>query len=128
MSQVKFFKCAHCGKIIGVIAGPAEVPTICCGEPMAELVANIVDAASEKHVPVISVDGNLVTVKVGDVAHPMEEDHYITFIYLKTEKGGQRKPLNPGEEPVAVFALTDDDKAVAAYEYCNKHGLWMAEA
>ena len=126
MSEVKFLRCKVCGKIVGVIQDSAA-PTICCGQPMEEIVAGSVDAAAEKHVPAISVDGNKVTVKVGEVAHPMEDDHWITWVYIKTEKGGQRKALKPGDAPEAVFELVDD-KLVAAYEYCNKHGLWVAQA
>ena len=84
-----------------------------------------VDAAQEKHVPVIQVEGDKVTVSVGSVAHPMAEEHFIGWIYLQTEHGGQRKALKPGEEPKAVFALAGD-KPVAAYAYCNLHGLWKA--
>ena len=126
MSEVKFLKCAVCGKIVGVIQDSAA-PTMCCGQPMEEIIPGSVDAAAEKHVPVIEVDGSKVTVKVGEVAHPMEDDHWITWVYIKTEKGGQRKALKPGDAPEVVFELVDD-KLVAAYEYCNKHGLWVAQA
>ena len=87
--------------------------------------ANVTDAAGEKHVPVIEVEGNKVTVTVGSVEHPMQDEHWIEFIYLETKKGGQLKYLNPGEKPQATFIL-EDDEAVAAYEYCNLHGLWKA--
>ena len=91
------------------------------------MVPNTTDGAQEKHVPVVSVDGNIVTVTVGSVAHPMLEAHYIEWIMLETEQGRQRKVLKPGDAPVAKFALTEDDKPVAAYEYCNLHGLWKAD-
>ena len=91
-----------------------------------ELIANTVDAAFEKHVPVIEVAGDTVTVKVGSVEHPMLDAHYIEFIVLVTEGGMQMKWLKPGMKPEAVFKTTD--KPVAAYEYCNLHGLWKAEA
>lgn len=91
-----------------------------------ELVANTVDAAFEKHVPVIEVAGDTVTVKVGSVEHPMLDAHYIEWIVLVTESGFQMKWLKPGMKPVATFILTPGEKAVAAYEYCNLHGLWMA--
>jgi len=90
---------------------------------MSELVAGTVDASLEKHVPVVTVDGDTVTVTVGSVAHPMIPEHYIQWVYLQTERGGQRKCLKPGEEPKISFTL-NGDKAVAAYEYCNLHGLW----
>jgi len=123
---VKFYICRHCGNIVGMIHA-SGAPVVCCGEPMQELKANISDGAKEKHVPVISVKGGRVEVKVGSVEHPMAEDHWIQWIYIQTENGGQRKVLNPGDKPEAVFAL-ENDKVIAAYAYCNKHGLWKAEA
>ena len=127
MAQRKFFICKHCGNIVGMVFD-AKVPLVCCGEKMAELTPNTVDAAQEKHVPVITVNGNLVHVAIGSAEHPMLDAHYIQWVYLETEKGGQRKELHPGEKPEVTFALAEDDKAVAAYEYCNLHGLWMAKA
>ena len=91
-----------------------------------ELIPNTTDAAGEKHVPVIEVTGDTVTVKVGSVEHPSLDAHYIEFIVLVTEGGMQMKWLKPGMKPEAVFKVTD--RPVAAYEYCNLHGLWMAEA
>lgn len=126
MCEPKFFICKHCGNLIGMIHD-SGVEVVCCGEPMSELKANTTDAAQEKHVPVISVEGSAVTVKVGSVPHPMLPEHSIQWIYLLTKEGGQRKCLSPGEEPSAVFALAEGDKVVAAYEYCNLHGLWKAE-
>ena len=123
---MKFYVCKHCGKII-VMLKETAVPTICCGEPMSELVPGTTDAAVEKHVPVIAVDGNKVTVTVGSVAHPMAAEHFIQWILLATDKGNQRKLLKPGDEPKAEFMLLDGEKAVAAYEYCNLHGLWKGE-
>jgi superoxide reductase len=124
-SGTRFFICEHCGNIIGLIHD-AGVPIICCGDEMKEMVAGSVDASKEKHVPAVAVEGDVVTVKVGSEAHPMIAAHYIEWVYLQTERGGQRKNLNPGEEPTAVFALTGD-KPVAAYAYCNLHGLWKAD-
>ena len=124
---MKFHVCKHCGNIIAY-AYDAGVKVVCCGEKMQEMVPGVVDAAKEKHVPEITVNGNTVTVKVGAVTHPMEEKHYITFIALESKNAYQYKALNPHEEPVAVFALADGDKAVAAYEHCNLHGLWKADA
>ncbi|MBP1756594.1 MAG: hypothetical protein H6Q59_2992 [Firmicutes bacterium] len=121
----KFYRCKHCGNIVGMIHN-SGVPVVCCGEEMEELVANTVDASKEKHVPVVSIVGNTVKVEVGGVHHPMEEKHYIQWIYLQTKNGGQRKGLKPGDEPVATFAL-DNDEVVAVYEYCNLHGLWKTE-
>ncbi|MDF2904771.1 MAG: hypothetical protein K0R34_92 [Herbinix sp.] len=121
----KFYRCKHCGNIVGMIHN-SGVPVVCCGEEMEELVANTVDASKEKHVPAVSIVGNTVKVDVGTIPHPMEEKHFIQWIYLQTKNGGQRKGLKPGSEPTAVFAL-DNDEVVAVYEYCNLHGLWKTE-
>ena len=91
-----------------------------------ELIANTVDAAQEKHVPVITINGDEVKVAVGSVEHPSLPAHYIEFIVLVTEDGFQMKWLKPGDKPEAVFKITD--KPIAAFEYCNLHGLWKAEA
>ena len=126
MDDIRFFICKHCGNIITMVHD-AKVPVVCCGEKMSELIPGSTDAATEKHVPVVEVNGNEVKVKVGSVAHPMEEKHFIQWIYLQTKEGVQSKCLKPHENPEAVFALTGGDKAVAAYEYCNLHGLWKKE-
>ncbi|MCR5485563.1 MAG: desulfoferrodoxin [Clostridiales bacterium] len=126
MTEPKFYICRHCGNIIAFVKA-SGVPVVCCGEKMQEIVPNTTDAATEKHVPVITVDGNKVTVKIGSVTHPMTEEHYITWILLRTEQGNQRKELKPGDAPEAVFALADGDKAISAYAYCNLHGLWKSE-
>ena len=123
--NAKFFKCKTCGNMVGMI-NSSGVPIMCCGAPMDELKANTEDAAQEKHVPAVTVEGNKVTVVVGDVEHPMLEEHFIQWIYLETETGGQRKALKPGDAPKAVFVV-EDDKPVAVYEYCNLHGLWKKD-
>ncbi len=127
MCDIRFYICKHCGNLIGMIHS-SGVPIICCGEEMTALEAGTTDASLEKHVPVIKTDGNTVTVEVGSVPHPMIPQHYIEWIYLLTEKGGQRKCLKPGDEPKATFALVEGDKPVVAFEYCNLHSLWKAEA
>jgi superoxide reductase len=121
----KFYRCKHCGNIVGMINN-AGVPLVCCGEEMEELEANTVDASKEKHLPNVTIVGNTVLVEVGSVPHPMEEKHYIQWIYLQTEHGGQRKGLAPGDEPKVSFAL-DHDEVVAVFGYCNLHGLWKIE-
>ena len=124
---MKFLKCKTCGVIVGVIQEPTDgVPF--CGGDLEELIPNTTDAAGEKHVPVMDIDGSKVTVTVGEVEHPMLEAHSIQWIALETKQGMQRKPLAPGKAPKASFALAEGDEAVAAYEYCNLHGLWKAEA
>ena len=92
-----------------------------------ELVANTVDAAHEKHVPVISISGDEVKVAVGSVEHPSLPAHYIEFIILQTTSGMQMKWLKPGDTPVATFKLSSGESAVSAFEYCNLHGLWKAD-
>ncbi|MFQ9516474.1 MAG: desulfoferrodoxin family protein [Eubacterium sp.] len=124
---MKFYVCEHCGNIIHFVKD-AGVPVMCCGEKMKELVPGITDAAQEKHVPVIEQDGQKVVVKVGSLEHPMLEEHYIEWIVLETKKGYQKVNLKPGDEPNAEFMLTEDDKVVAAYEFCNLHGLWKKAA
>lgn len=119
----RFYICKHCGNIIGKIEDK-KVPVFCCGEKMQELVANTVEASVEKHIPVVTVEGDLVKVNVGSVTHPMEPNHYISWIYLETEDGGQRK--NCKEVPAAEFKLAND-KLKAVYAYCNLHGLWKYE-
>ena len=122
---MKFYQCSHCKNIITYVDNKG-VPVMCCGEKMQELVPGTVDAALEKHVPVVEKDGNKVSVKVGSVTHPMLEEHYIVFIAIETKNGSQIKYLKPGEEPAAEFVLADGDEFVAAYEYCTLHGLWKA--
>ena len=121
-----FYRCEHCGNII-VHIHDSGVRCVCCGEKMQPITANTTDAAGEKHVPVIEQQGSTVVVKVGSVEHPMLEAHYIQWILLETKEGRQRKTLKPGDKPVAAFALTEGDAVVAAYEYCNLHGLWKSE-
>lgn len=124
---IKFYACRICGTVAMKIVDSGQ-PLTCCGEQMDEYLPNTVDAATEKHVPVIEVDGSVVTVTVGSVEHPMEEDHFIQFIVLETEQGSQATQLSPGDKPQAKFELHAGDKPVCAFEYCNKHGLWTAEA
>ena len=123
--EQKFFVCEICGNMVGLIKNGGG-KLVCCGTPMKELQAGTSDGAKEKHVPVVKVDGSKVTVEVGEVSHPMEADHYIEWIYIKTKKGGHRIALSPGDAPKAEFIMVDGDEFVAAYEYCNKHGLFMA--
>lgn len=120
---MKYFVCEHCGNIIEKV-NDAGVPVVCCGEKMKEIVSGSVDAAVEKHVPVVTKDGNSVKVFVGEVEHPMVEEHYIGWIAIETKEGMQRKTLKAGQKPEAVFALADGDELVAAYAWCNLHGLW----
>jgi len=122
MANHKFFRCRHCGNFVGLINN-AGVPMKCCGENMEELIANTTDAAVEKHVPVITAVDNGIKVAVGSVSHPMDAEHFIEFIYVNTENGGQRKSLALGAAPEATFKF-DNDKPIVVFGYCNLHGLW----
>ena len=120
----KFYRCNHCGNVIEKHVD-SKVPVVCCGEKMQELVANTVDASTEKHVPLVTkVDDCTIKVQVGSVEHPMLPEHHISFIYVETENGGMK--INLTDKPEATFC-TCADKPVAVYEYCNLHGLWKTE-
>lgn len=120
---MEFFKCDICGKIVAMVKNGAP-DTLCCGKPMVKLIPNTSDGAGEKHVPVAEVKGNVVTVKVGAVEHPMVEAHHIDWIAIETTLGNQRKVLDPLGKPEAAFALLPGETVKAVYEYCNLHGLW----
>lgn len=123
--NAKFFMCKHCGNFVKMINN-SGVPMICCGEEMLELVPNTTDGAYDKHVPVVSISEGKVTAHIGSKEHPMVDAHYIEWIYLETEKGGQIRKLEPGDKPQAVFSV-EDDKPVSVYAYCNLHGLWQTK-
>lgn len=125
MCETRFYICEHCGNIVGMIHD-AGVPLVCCGTKMTKLEAGTVEASREKHIPVVTVENNAVKVIVGSVLHPMTEEHSITWVYLQTDRGGQRKCLCAGSEPSVTFALCDE-KPIAVYAYCNLHGLWKAD-
>ena len=121
------YKCNVCGNIVMAIhEGGGDL--VCCGEDMVQMTENTVDAAKEKHVPVIEKDGDKVTVKVGSVAHPMEEKHYIEWIELQVGDVVLTKMLKPGDKPEAEFCICGLSGALKAREYCNIHGLWTATA
>lgn len=123
--EKQIYKCEICGKIVGLIHdGGGEL--VCCGEPMQLLNANTTDAAQEKHVPAVSVEGNVLTVKVGSVEHPMTPEHYIQWIMVTQGTHTQRAELTPSDKPAASFII-DPAKPYAVYEYCNLHGLWKKE-
>ncbi len=120
----KFYLCKTCGNLVGMIhSGGGQL--VCCGSPMELLAPNTVDAATEKHLPVVKTVGTKYVVTVGEVAHPMTEEHLIEWIYLETQHGGKRVELKPGDEPKAEFCMNDEP--IAAYAYCNLHGLWKTE-
>ena len=123
--SVNIYRCAHCGNIVFHLHD-AGVPLFCCGEKMQLLVAGSVDAAAEKHVPAVQVNGNTVKVQVGSVEHPMQAEHFIEWIALETDKGVSVRWLKAGDTPGVEFALTGE-KPVAVYAYCNLHGLWKTD-
>ena len=124
MNKIKeVYKCGICGNIVELVhAGDGVL--VCCGQPMVLQIENTVDAAKEKHVPVIEKVKGGVLVKVGAAPHPMIETHYIEWIEVQTTNKLYRKYLNPGDKPEALFLL--EEEILSAREYCNVHGLWQA--
>ena len=125
MCENKFYICEHCGNIVGMI-NDAGVPLMCCGQKMTKLEAGVVEASHEKHIPVVTKEDGFIKVEIGSVAHPMAQEHHIAWVYLQTDRGGQRKCLDVGADPVVKFALKDETP-IAVYAYCNLHGLWKAD-
>ena len=121
--SLEFYKCAKCGDVVVKVYGEDSETA----GSMTKLVPGEVDAALEKHVPVVTVNGSIIHVEVGSVLHPMLEEHSITTVVLENEHSFVVKQLNPGDEPKVDFVVDPDDKPVAVYEYCNLHGLWKAE-
>ncbi len=119
--RLEIYKCEKCGNIVEVVHG-GEGELVCCGEPMKLFVENTVDAAKEKHVPVVEEVAEGVKVKVGSVPHPMEEKHYIEWVEVIVDGKAYREFLKPGDAPEAAFGMKA--KGVTAREYCNLHGLW----
>ncbi len=125
MIKFDLYICEKCGNIIEV-TNKGDVDVVCCGSNTKKLTPNTVDAAFEKHIPVGTLNGSKLEIKVGSVEHPMTNEHYIAAIYAVTDTGVvYRKYLNPGEKPEAVFDILDA-KVVDMYAYCNLHGLWKA--
>ncbi|MFP4474711.1 MAG: desulfoferrodoxin [Desulfatibacillaceae bacterium] len=121
--KLEVYKCEVCGNIVEVLHG-GKGELVCCGKPMVLMTENTVDAAREKHVPVVEKTDKGIRVQVGGVDHPMEEKHYIEWIQVIVDGKSLRQFLQPGDKPVAVFNVDGDD--VVAREYCNLHGLWKA--
>jgi len=122
--KLQIYKCSVCGNIVEVLhTGAGEL--VCCGKPMELMAANTIDAAKEKHVPVIEKTDVGVKVKVGSVPHPMEEKHHIEWIELLADGRAYRRFLNAGDAPEAKFGVQAD--SVTAREHCNVHGLWKGQ-
>ncbi len=122
-NRLEVYKCEVCGHIIEVMHG-GKGDLVCCDKPMKLMVENTVDASKEKHIPVIEKTSGGIKVKVGTVAHPMEEKHYIEWIEIIADGKVYRQYLNPGQAPEAIFSI--DAKEITAREYCNIHGHWKA--
>lgn len=129
MAETKFYKCDHCGNILTALVDAGVTP-FCCGEKMALLEAGVTDAALEKHVPVVEKpDKHHVIVKIGAVTHPMTDEHFIQFVAIVQGAKTQITKLTPTDAPEAKFSIKDNAaEPITAYEYCNLHGLWKAEA
>lgn len=125
MKDHEFYICKICGNIAAKVTdrGPR---LSCCGEEMQTLTVNTVDASQEKHVPVATIQDSIVTVDIGSVEHPMTQEHHISWVYLSTEAGGQRKNLVIDGKPHTTFCV-DGDKPTGVYAYCNLHGLWKID-
>lgn len=125
--KTKFYKCNICGNVVAKVVD-SKVPVVCCGQPMELLVPQTEDAANEKHVPVVTkLSPNKYKIVVGSTPHPMVAAHHIAFVYLETEKAGSLAYLDVDGAPEGVVCVCEDDKPVAAYEYCNLHGLWKTD-
>jgi superoxide reductase len=123
--RLQVYKCEICGDMVEVVHEGAGTP-VCCGKPMTLQVENTVDAAKEKHVPVIEKTATGIKVKVGSVPHPMEAKHYIEWIEIIADGKSYRQFLSPGDVPEATFDIKAEN--ILAREYCNIHGLWKGGA
>ena len=123
----KFFISDKCEHIVEVIRGEKNAELDCCSKKMSEMIFHESDGLKEKHLPVITKDGNKVIVAVGKMYHPMEEKHSIGFVYLKTKRGAQRVDLEKTDTPAVEFLIAEGDKPIAAYAFCNLHGFWKTE-
>ena len=121
----KIYRCETCGKMV-LVMKESGAPIVCCGNVMKELVAGTNEGSVEKHLPVYSVENNVVNVRVGSVDHPMIKEHYIEWIAIVTGNGYQIKYLNPGDKPFASFMISSGDEVKEVYAYCNLHDLWKA--
>lgn len=120
-----FCVCRRCGNLISYVKKTGNIVS-CCGEEMEVLVPNTVEASTEKHIPVVTVEDNLVKVSVGSAPHPMTDAHLIQFVILETDQGKAFKSLEAGGKPELTFTL-GSEKPLAVYSYCNLHGLWKVE-
>lgn len=122
---MKFYECKKCGNLMVLVEESGIIP-VCCGDTMSEVKPYTSDSGSERHVPQMEInsDDNSVTIQVGDMIHPMLNEHYIKWIVLETNLGGYKRYLKPGVDPIVTFKLSDNELPIRAYEFCNIHGLW----
>ena len=123
---MKFYECKTCGNVMVLFEDAGVIP-VCCGSTMVEVKCQCEDGPTEKHVPVVEVNANEVTVRIGQELHPMSDEHYIKWVVLETNKGKYIRSLKPGLDPIAKFWLMKDEVPLIAYEFCNIHGLWTKE-
>ena len=121
--MAKFLVCDICGNIVGMVKDMGG-PLSCCGKAMTVLEPNTVEASQEKHLPDIKKSERCLCVRVGSTLHPMDEEHYIDFVFVKTTKGGHRVKLETGGSPEAEFCFAEGDEPLEVYAYCNLHGIW----
>ncbi len=125
--MAKFYECKHCGTMIALLKEGAMIPK-CCDETMSEMPIHTKgEEKGEKHVPLVHEENDKVYVRIGEVPHPMEENHYIDWVYLLTDKGSQRKKLYPGNKPEVVFSIGEEEVVLTVIAHCNLHGLWETE-
>ncbi len=124
MEELKFYQCQSCGNMIIKLVDK-KMPVMCCGQVMKEIEANTTEAASEKHIPVATLNQGFLEVNVGSAQHPMDESHHITFVAIQTKKGITVNYLDPKDLPTTKFYI-GETQVLSVYAYCNLHGLWKA--
>lgn len=121
---MKFYECKTCGNVLVLFEDKGVIPT-CCGKTMVELIPQSDEIEKkEKHIPVVERNGDEITITVGEVLHPMLEDHYIKWVVLETDMGQYIRTLKPGDNPIVKYRLFENEKPIAAYEFCSIHSLW----
>jgi len=120
---MKYYECKKCGNVMNLFEDSGVIP-VCCGSTMLELKPLSEDGGYEKHVPVVEIKDNEVIVSIGEIAHPMLDEHYIKWIILETSKGKYIRSLKPNVAPVVKFYINSDETPLYVYAYCNVHSLW----
>ena len=125
MKELVMYRCAICGNLICMVEDSGVTPE-CCGMEMTRVIANTEDAATEKHVPVMHREESKVHILVGELPHPMVPQHYISMVFLLTDRGVYMRRLNPGAAAEATFSICPDEEVQSVYVWCNLHGLWKS--